>query len=654
MKNKLFRSWPLWRQLLIALGASLLLVNWVATTTYKNIEKAYMTNEVEQRSLNTLSLLSSTLIDATIVEDQPVLNTIVDQVMIHSPNIFSICIKNEDGMVLAEKQRGKKNDQQMLKSQQQKIELEGETFGGVHLEWDHAPLYAEIDNHIAEVKIYATLMLVLLAGLIVLLVNYLAVGPVQKISRYLNELALGESPDPLKIETNHEIESLATSANQLAQFLRHQYEREIELLHTREQLQIAHDAALSSNKAKSIFLATMSHEIRTPMNAILGILDLVSDTKIDESQKQLISTGQDAGHLLLSIINDILDFSKMDANKLELEKCKFDLYSTFSNTIELVRPLAEEKSLHLELHIDPDLPKVVVGDSNRLRQIVLNLVNNAVKFTCNGGVNVRVDFTSEIDGKFDLHCTVEDTGDGIPLSKQSTLFKEFTQVDQSYSRSHEGTGLGLAICKQLVALMNGQISCDSSIGQGSTFSFIVELESVCCSLDTKAQMKPISHALPDVGTRILLVEDNQANQLVIRRMLECAGLKPNIVSNGLEALNAVQSTPYDIVLMDISMPVMDGISATQAIRSLPGPEHSLPIIALTAHVPVGDRQLYIDAGMNGHLVKPVSRKDVLSIIAHWTSSYTSQGQMQVGHSNSITESELDGADVEYVGCQTLR
>ncbi len=648
------KSWPLWWQLLIALGVSLLLVNWVATTTYKSIEESYMISEVEEYSLNTLSLLSSTVIDAAIVEDQPILSSIIEQAMIHAPNIFSICIKNEDGVILAEKRRDKTEDHQILKSLYREIQLEGEIFGAVSLEWDYAPLYKEIDNHIAKVKLYASAMLVLLAGLMVLVINYMAIGPVRKISRYLDTLAEGEIPEPLTIKTNHEIESLTTSANQLADFMRQKDEREIELLYTKDQLQVAHDAALSSSRAKSEFLATMSHEIRTPMNAILGVLDLVNDSELDESQKQLVKTGQDSGHLLLSIINDILDFSKMDAGKLKLENKEFNLHKTFSSTVELVRPLAEEKSLRIDLHIDPTLPKAVVGDSNRLQQILLNLANNAVKFTHNGGVDISVKHTSNIDGSHVLHCAVKDTGEGIPRDKQNSLFEEFTQVDQSYSRSHEGTGLGLAICKRLVNLMKGDIEFQSSQNHGSTFEFTVELGSVCApsSIDSKLEFDHQTDL--DLDARILLVEDNPANQLVISKILECAGLKSDIANNGLEALEAIQSAPYDIVLMDISMPVMDGIAATQAIRALPDLNRDLPIIALTAHTLNGDKQHYLDKGMSGHLAKPIDRSEMLQTIALWTSSNSCKGQLPVDCNKRSKKKGFDESDLDCIDCATIQ
>jgi len=261
-----------------------------------------------------------------------------------------------------------------------------------------------------------------------------------------------------------------------------------------------------------------------------------------------------------------------------------------------------------------------VGDPNRLQQILLNLVNNAVKFTHSGCVDISVRHVLNMDAGFTLQCAVKDTGDGIPIDKQSDLFEAFTQVDQSYSRSHEGTGLGLAICKRLVSLMKGNIIFQSSQNHGSTFEFSVELEAAHAPFSSDSKLKLDHQTALDLETRILLVEDNPANQLVISKILECAGLKPDMANNGFEALEAVQSASYDIVLMDVSMPAMDGIAATQAIRALPGPNRNLPIVALTAHSLHGDKQHYLDAGMNGYLAKPIDRNEMLQTIALWTSS----------------------------------
>ena len=386
-----------------------------------------------------------------------------------------------------------------------------------------------------------------------------------------------------------------------------------------EYLSQARQDAEAANQAKSRFLAAMSHEIRTPMNAVLGIFGLLRDAPLTNHQQRLVQTGRESGELLLSIINDILDFSKMEAGKLQLEHSGFDLHRLFALTVELLRSQAEHKGLSLILFLDHDLPRYAKGDPDRLRQILLNLVNNAVKFTSSGHINIRVSADSPDDERVSLHCSVEDSGIGIPEGLHASLFEEFSMADQSHSRSYEGTGLGLAICKRLVTLMQGSIDFSSKQGIGSTFNFTVELKTATGEEVENLSNQDESGQFPDSKTRILLAEDNPANQMVIKSILEYNGLKAvDIVANGREALEAIRSLPYDIILMDISMPEMDGMETTREIRQLPGAAAQTPIVALTAHALAGDRERFIAAGMNDYLTKPIDRVAMLRCIARWT------------------------------------
>jgi len=390
-----------------------------------------------------------------------------------------------------------------------------------------------------------------------------------------------------------------------------------------------HDARIQAEKAseaKSTFLATMSHEIRTPLNAMLGILSLLQDTVLTKKQTHLITTGRDSGELLLATINDILDFTKMEAGKFQLVSSNYNLHRLLKDTVKILRTLASSKGLPLTLEIAPDLPMYVKGDPDRLRHILINLVNNAIKFTVAGEVTVKAYSTTDKSDGIRLHCEIRDTGCGIEDKIKDTLFDKFTMADPSYARRYEGTGLGLAICKHLVTMMNGNISAKSCSGEGSTFYFDVQLQPGATDIDE--DMREITDTLPTVGAKILLVEDNPANQIVAKTILESAGLKVEIAGDGIEAVKAVRSGSYDMVLMDISMPVMDGIEATQKIRALPAPKSSIPIVALTAHALPGDKERFIQAGMDDYLLKPIDRTKTLACIIHWTTTLDNEEHPQ--------------------------
>ncbi|MCU7905404.1 MAG: response regulator [Candidatus Thiodiazotropha sp. (ex Epidulcina cf. delphinae)] len=623
----LFKRWPLWLQVTFALLAALLAVNLLTASLVRHVVRNFEFKLIEKQSRSSSALLAATTIDAVISEDIPLLDTIAAQSLEQSPNMLEFSIKNERDELLVRRSRPDSAVRDMIRDYRYAMEFEGERFGSISIKWDIEPVQREISRHVAKVQLFISTMLVLLTGLTIMLIHWLVIRPIRNINHHLVSLSDGRPSSPLRLSLpiSRELAFLAASANDLSKAMQQRDERESELLHTRGQLQLAHDEALSASRAKSGFLAAMSHEIRTPMNALLGILGLLRDTPLNPKQQRLVQTGRDSGELLLSIINDILDFSKMEADKLQLEHSGFDLHRLLAYTVELLKPQTDRKNLALILFLDPDLPRYAKGDPDRLRQILLNLINNAVKFTPSGSITIHAAAESPTSDAFTLHCTVKDTGIGISEKQRAHLFEEFTMADQSHSRTHEGTGLGLAICKRLVSLMGGNIGFRSEPGDGSTFFFSVELEAANqrdCNIEPTSDEPRL---MPTRNTRILLAEDNPANQMVIKSILEYAGLQVDIVANGREAVETVRNLPYDIVLMDISMPEMDGMAATREIRRITGEGGRLPIVALTAHALSGDKEHFLEAGMDDYLTKPIDRPTMLHCIARWTGAAEATG-----------------------------
>lgn len=431
------------------------------------------------------------------------------------------------------------------------------------------------------------------------------VQPIKRISDRLHQM--GDAEDNLlTVPAGHadsELGRLVGDINDLASSLAH-----------------AKNVAEAANRSKGEFLANMSHEIRTPINAVVGMAYLASKTDLSDKQRDYVEKIRSAGSHLLDLVNDLLDFAKIESGKLELELAEFSLDQLIRRISSIAVEKAREKGLSLAFQVDPEIPDTLVGDSLRIGQLLLNYINNAIKFTPAGAINVQIRLAAKTERNCRLQIEVTDTGIGLTSEQISSLFRSFQQADASTTRKYGGSGLGLAITKQLAELMGGDVGVRSTYGAGSTFwaNICIDISlQLNSSLNQPLSLQALKESsLRFDGAKILLAEDNPLNQQIARELLEEAGAVVRLADNGQAAIDAVATYAFDCILMDVRMPIMDGIQATRALRTMPEGA-AIPIIAMTANSMVEDKEECLGAGMNDFISKPVDPDMLLLILSKW-------------------------------------